>query len=68
MNSKMQLINALTQDKWELGLLAMGWFDKHWDELPLKDSQEFPVGWLLELTEEFEAALEDRGREWMATK
>lgn len=66
MNSKLQLIKALTGDRWELGLIAMGWFDKHWDELPLDG--DFPVTWLLELTDVMEARCEDGAREWLATQ
>ena len=65
MNSKLQLIKALTGDKWELGLIAMGWLDRHWDELPCDD---FPVTWLLELTDVMEARCEDGAREWLATQ
>jgi hypothetical protein len=65
MNSKMQLIKSLTGDRWELGLIAMGWLDRHWAELPCDD---FPVDWLIELTDVMEARCEDGGQEWLATK
>ncbi len=65
MNSKYQLIKALTGEKWELGLVAMGWLDRHWDELPEGD---FPVDWLLELTDVMEIQMEEGARAWLATK
>ena len=55
----------LLREHRELGLLAMDYLEKHWDELPCED---LPLGWVAGLAAEFEAALEDRGREWLAAK
>jgi len=55
----------LLREHREFGLLAMAYLEKHWDELPC---DELPLKWITELAQEFDAAIEDRGREWLATK
>lgn len=49
-----------------LRMLAHDWLNRHWDELPLEG--DLPLSWVDELTAEFEAALEDRWREWREKK
>ena len=55
----------LLREHRELGLLAMAYLEKHWDDLPCED---LPLSWVADLAAEFEGAIEDRGREWLATK
>ncbi len=55
----------LLREHRDLGLLAINFLEKHWDELPCED---LPLNWVADLTAELEAALEDRAREWLEKK
>lgn len=49
-----------------LEMLAHDWLNVHFDDLPLEG--DLPLSWVDELAEEFEAALEDRAREFVEKK
>ena len=52
----------------QLKLLAMAWLDKHYDDLPICGCADVPQSWIDDLTAELEAAIEDRGQEWLEKK